>query len=824
MEGNDPTVGINTEAAKPGNKTCAECYARDPQFASLTFGVFICGECSRFHRELSNGPNKVVEISKHQWSNDEVTFFNAQGNGNVNSEFEKELPIFYHRPDKDDPTIIREQWIRAKYEREEFKLTSQQSSYNQGSKTGALFKRGKDNGRYHRRKFILKEPEGVLKYFIRYSDKTPKDVIPIKDLVSIYVVPGKMGNENGMQLTYEKNGTRRNIYVYGEDGKTTSDWYHAIRASMVKHKYENFPVNEAQRYLNIKMIKEGWMSKTGPKAKEKFRQRWFSLVGTLIWYYNEPLDPHPIGFIPLGSKTFGYGIMKGLPLRITVEGCGITVHTPDRVYALICSDIKSRDEWYTAIDQVLESCTNMWVQPGIGRLGSEKTLLEPAAQKPNENENAASENLQSRTSPISKEVDSSPDMKESKTKTSKIKRERSIPSSPEVTIKHESPKRVLRTHDSKLYSDDSGDDTAIRCKFQLQSISDNDSEEDVVVVVQPDRIEPKTTPKKPPRKHLKQNTSNEFLATISNQTSSQENLTLEVSSDDQSGSYSFQPEPDSLSPLANEDWRKKTFSSFRRVAGNERKSVKQRQGSVARRSSLTSIASTLTSMESKEICKPVDITLVNQMDESLWFMVFQSEVDHEHLDSYVTPWIGAQIAEAPASVGPIRIPCDFEIAIIDTAPGGFNLQRTTGPFYAEPGDVWEVEIPNDDGSAPEMFFHEGMETEDGSVMVYSNIDNVKRFDVAVFKSKRKLFTRTGVKPGDSVPIKIQPALHFMAVDSETYYNLENQELRSVDYIPKASIVKFNYRTTKLKVVAKKRGKTVYFTCEKPKSLRNQNIK
>jgi len=37
--------------------------------------------------------------------------------------------------------------VRAKYEREEFKDVSQQSSYNQGSKTGGLFKRAKDNDR-----------------------------------------------------------------------------------------------------------------------------------------------------------------------------------------------------------------------------------------------------------------------------------------------------------------------------------------------------------------------------------------------------------------------------------------------------------------------------------------------------------------------------------------------------------------------------------------------------------------------------------------------------------------------------------------------------
>ena len=40
-----------------------------------------------------------------------------------------------------------EQFIRAKYDREEFKDISKQEGYSQGSKTGSLFKKGKDNDR-----------------------------------------------------------------------------------------------------------------------------------------------------------------------------------------------------------------------------------------------------------------------------------------------------------------------------------------------------------------------------------------------------------------------------------------------------------------------------------------------------------------------------------------------------------------------------------------------------------------------------------------------------------------------------------------------------
>jgi len=62
------------------------------------------------------------------------------------------------------------------------------------------------------------------------------------------------------------------------------------------------------------------MSKTGPRKLEKFRRRWFSLIGTMVWYYTQPLDPHPLGCIALGSRTFGYDVMKGVPQGVKEDG------------------------------------------------------------------------------------------------------------------------------------------------------------------------------------------------------------------------------------------------------------------------------------------------------------------------------------------------------------------------------------------------------------------------------------------------------------------------------------------------------------------------
>lgn len=123
-----------------------------------------------------------------------------------------------------------------------------------GYREGFLWKRGRDNGQYLSRRFILSEREGVLKYFNKndvsrhisswqfllsclrkpsimpssmplvfffclfLKAREPKAMMKIGSLNATFQ-PSKIGTPHGLQITYLKDNSTRNIFVYHEDGK-----------------------------------------------------------------------------------------------------------------------------------------------------------------------------------------------------------------------------------------------------------------------------------------------------------------------------------------------------------------------------------------------------------------------------------------------------------------------------------------------------------------------------------------------------------------------------------------------------------------------------
>ncbi|XP_076026440.1 arf-GAP with dual PH domain-containing protein 2-like [Genypterus blacodes] len=345
---------------QPGNHLCVDCGAPEPDWASYTLGIFVCLNCSGIHRNLP-AVSKVKSIRLDNWDDSLVEFMRGKGNSAAKAIYEKSVPVFFYRPQQRDCVVLKDQWIRAKYERREFTGENNylQQSYNLDLFESTLWKKGKDNKHFLKRIFLLSRKDFTLRYFVKEDSKIPKAVISMKDLNAVFQ-PEKIGHPHGLQISYLHDERTRNLFVYHENGQIIVSWFNAIRATRLAYlqrKHPCIPDKELMPQTTRSNVKEGYMEKTGPTQREPFKKRWFTLcsINRKLLYFKTPMDATELGAVFIGTANYNYYVTEG-PTKSSRGGrwhCGLTLQTPGRQFVFMCDQEQEQREWMEAFKQII---------------------------------------------------------------------------------------------------------------------------------------------------------------------------------------------------------------------------------------------------------------------------------------------------------------------------------------------------------------------------------------------------------------------------------------------------------------------------------------
>eukprot|EP00794_Sanderia_malayensis_P009097 gene9097-10068_t len=352
----------------PGNGDCADCGRSDPplRWASSSLGIFLCMDCVGSHRGLGVNHSITKSIELDKWTEPMYEFMASMGNVKSNAIWAKKVPICWRKPTPEDHDLefYVEEWIRAKYERREFREDNEKELvYCSGEKFGFLHKKERHANKWNPRYFRLSAETHSLCYYKKKEDLNPYRRMDLRNVNVRLCNLTKTDKAFSMQISapeeQQKKGKTthrfmRNIYVYADTGREIVEWFLAIRAARFKVLNLGETDVNIDNILSSDYIKEGFLKKSGPKENDTYLQRWIAIEPSKFSYFEHKLDSVPKSEVKLMDSITSYNVSEGVEGKHPEEPHPFMVCTPERVFNFAAETEKEMEEWINAFRKAME--------------------------------------------------------------------------------------------------------------------------------------------------------------------------------------------------------------------------------------------------------------------------------------------------------------------------------------------------------------------------------------------------------------------------------------------------------------------------------------